>query len=61
MPITHSFSVYNFLNELATVLETLTYYLQAAAILLICSGRRSAKSMVILPFTGFSLYPFRYR
>ena len=28
MPITHSCSVYNFLSELATVLETLIYYLQ---------------------------------
>ena len=28
MPITHSCSVYNFLNELVTVLETLIYNLQ---------------------------------
>ena len=28
MPITHFLKVSNFLNELATVLETLIYYLQ---------------------------------
>ena len=28
MPITHFLKVYNFLDELATVLETLIYYLQ---------------------------------
>ena len=33
MPITHSCYVYNFPNELATVLETLIYYLQRCYLL----------------------------